>query len=300
MPVWSNALGSLQYHLLTATSALETAGVEDARLTAEVLLGKAIDRSRAAVLARLEEPLAADQAAQFQEWVARAADHEPLAYLVGEREFFGLPLRVTPDVLVPRPETELLVERGLVWLREIGSSSHLAQPNQPRRVIDVGTGSGAIVIALALRWPEASYTAVDVSADALAVAQANARRHGVDGRITFRQHDLLPVGEFDLICANLPYIPTRTLNTLPVARHEPRLALDGGDDGLALIRRLLQQAPAQATLLLEIQSDQAARVCALTSGRACTVHRDLGGLDRVVELSGQRTNNVTHPQTLHQ
>jgi release factor glutamine methyltransferase len=285
----------VQHHLLTAASVLERAGVEDARLTAEVLLAKAIGRSRAGMLARLEDALDAAQAAYFQEWVARAADHEPLAYLTGEREFFGLALRITPDVLVPRPETELLVARALAllagdggWGKTEDGGRKTAEPpvfpGPSSSVVDIGTGSGAIAIALATHWPAARYTAVDVSADALSLAHENARRHGVDGRITFLTHDLLPDGAFDLICANLPYIPTRALNALSVARHEPRLALDGGDDGLTLIRRLLQQAPAGATLLLEIQYDQAARVCALAPDRACAIHRDLSGLDRLVEL----------------
>ncbi len=273
--------------LQEAVGQIRAGGVDDARLTAEVLLAHVLDIGRAQLLARFERTPDSAQQTRYLELAARAAAGEPLAYLLGRREFLGIDFEVTADVLVPRPETELLVERALLWLGD-----------RPTHVIDVGTGSGIIALAIAIRCPQARITAIDRSPAALAVARRNADRHGVAARVTFVEQDLLDptssarLEPADLICANLPYIPSGDLATLDVSRHEPRLALDGGSDGLDLIRRLLAQAPvvlkAEGALLLEIEARQGSAVAALAAtafpGAAVEVLRDLAGLDRVVAV----------------
>lgn len=264
-------------------------------LTAQVLLAHVTGLTRTQVLARPEQPLSEAQQAQFAALLARAAEGEPLAYLTGEREFCGLAFWVDHHVLVPRPETELLVE--------LGSAA------RPRRILDVGTGSGCLAIALAVRLPQAMVMAVDIAPEALALARRNAARHGVERRLTFIKSDLLsawlpssdpfatnlPVARppaFDLIVANLPYIDSDELRGLAVARHEPALALDGGPGGLKLIERLLRQAPRflapHGLLLLEIGAAQSVPALALARAAfphaSVTVHQDLAGLDRVVAL----------------
>lgn len=268
-----------------AAGRIRAGGVDDARLTAEALWAHVLGFSRAQLLARLERvPSEPDQARVF-ELVARAAGGEPLAYLTGHREFLGLDFEVTADVLVPRPETELLVEQALGRLG-----------NRPAHVIDVGTGSGIIAISIAVKDPQVRVTAIDRSPAALSVARRNAERHGVSERIRFLEQNLLdPTASLDpadLICANLPYIPGDDLADLAVSRHEPRIALDGGLDGLDLIRRLLMQSPAvlapAGALLLEIEARQGPAVAALASmafpDARVLVLRDLAGMDRVVSV----------------
>ncbi|MBL8057977.1 MAG: peptide chain release factor N(5)-glutamine methyltransferase [Anaerolineales bacterium] len=274
--------------LHTAQAAL--AGADAPRLTAEVLLAQVLGLGRAQVLARPAQALSPDQQTAFTQLVARAAQGEPLPYLTGRREFHGLEFLVDPRVLIPRPETELLVDQALAFLA--------AQPaGADRPVLDVGTGSGCIAVTLAVKHPAASVTAVDVSAEALAVAAANAARHGVLGRVSFFQSDLLsglpqrPAG-FHLLCANLPYIPSETLAGLPVARFEPRLALDGGPDGLRWVRRLLVDAPRVMApggrLLLEIEHRQGALALELARqafpGALAVLQPDYAGLDRLLSL----------------
>jgi release factor glutamine methyltransferase len=191
---------------------------------------------RPGLYCRLNEVPAPAVIDSFEQLVERRLRGEPLAYLTGEREFMGLSFNVSPAVLVPRPETELLVETALVLLREGGPSP---------LVVDVGTGSGAIAVSLAVHHPPVRVVAVDISGAALVVARANARRHGVADRVSFVQGNLLADigGPADLIAANLPYIPSGELDGLPAeVRCEPRLALDGGPDGLDLYRRLVPQA----------------------------------------------------------
>ncbi|MCS6889938.1 MAG: peptide chain release factor N(5)-glutamine methyltransferase, partial [Chloroflexus sp.] len=182
------------------------------------------------------------------------------------REFHGLEFAVDARMLVPRPETELLVDLALDFLNTENAE------NTEKKVLDVGTGSGCIAVTIAVKHPAASVTATDISEDALAVARANAARHGVAQRIAFFRSDLLSSfrllpASFDLITANLPYIASDELCALPVAKHEPRLALDGGPDGLLWIRRLLVDAPRAlkpgGLLLLEIGATQGATVTAL-------------------------------------
>jgi release factor glutamine methyltransferase len=255
-------------------------------IDAPLLLMHVLGVDRAALLTHPERALTPEQAATFRALIVQRAAGIPLPHLTGTRAFYDLDFAVTPDVLIPRPETEHLVESALQWARcEI-------------RLADVGTGSGAIAVTLAVHLPEARVWAVDISAAALEVARHNAIRHGVAERITFVQGDLLepliaadqPV---DLIAANLPYIASDELQTLPVAQHEPLIALDGGADGLDLIRRLLVQAPRvlakKGLLLMEIAAGQGARVCELSAaafpGAHVTLIHDYAGLDRVVRVA---------------
>ena len=259
-------------------------------LDAPLLLAHVLGCEQAALLAHPQRPLTPAQSAAFCALVARRADGIPLAYLTGERAFYDLTLIVTPDVLIPRPETEHLVERALAWAQGRAGSP---------RIADVGAGSGAIAVTLARHLPAARVWALDVSRAALGVARRNAARYDLGERIHCVQADLLgPLlgarGAFDLIAANLPYVPTSALEALPVSRREPRLALDGGPDGLAVIRRLLAQVPrvlaADGLLLLEIEATQGERAAALAAaalpGARVTVHADYAGHDRVI--SAQR------------
>lgn len=260
-------------------------GSETANLDAQVLLAHLLGVERTWLLARPEIELSSTQQASWAKHLFRLEQGEALPYVLGEWEFYGLSFGVTPDVLIPRPETELLVESALEWL----------EANQKRRrAIDVGTGSGCIAITLAVKVPDLAITASDVSLPALKVARRNARRHQVSGRVEFTQADLLAgqSGPIDLICANLPYIPNPRLAGLDVAKREPRLALDGGPDGLRLIKRLLQEAKSVLApggqLLAEIDESQEASASGLAQaffpGATITVSEDLTGKARLLRL----------------
>jgi release factor glutamine methyltransferase len=219
--------------------------------------------------------------------IRRRARHEPVAYIVGRRAFFDLELKVSPAVLIPRPETEHLVEEALRW---VASHPEIAQ------VADVGTGSGALAICLAGRLPRARVWAVDVSPEALQVAAENVGRYSLGKRITLVCSDLLSQikGPFDLIVANLPYVPHDEIETLmpDVAQFEPHLALGGGPDGLNLLRRLAAQLPTRLTrpglALLEMDPRQAETVQALVQAQLpdarCSVLSDYAGLARLVRV----------------
>lgn len=260
-------------------------------LDASVLIAHLLSRPRTWVMAHPELSLTPQQKEQLDDSLRRLELGESFPYVLGHWEFFGLDFEVTPDVLIPRPETELLVERALVWLRE--------SPVR-RTVADVGTGSGVIAVAIAVNMPDVHVLATDISHGALEVARRNALKHGVSHRIDFVQCDLLPGHmaslatelHFDLICANLPYIPTETLHRLPVFEREPSRALDGGEDGLELIRRLLNLGPAwlapNGLLLLEIESTRSIQAlnlaCDLFSQASIHLHQDLAGQDRLLEI----------------
>jgi len=216
----------------------------EAEIEAEVLVRFAIDPvafpSKSHLYARYEDEITPDVAARFDAVLTRRLAHEPTAYITGRREFYGLEFRVTPDVLIPRPETEMLVEAAIKLAN--------AEPGRGRlRIADIGSGSGCVAVALAVALPRAEIYASDASRASLAVARENARRHSVERRIAFRPgHLLTSIHDYvDLIVANLPYVTTDDWSRLPpeLREHEPRPALDGGEDGLDLIRALLRQAP---------------------------------------------------------
>jgi release factor glutamine methyltransferase len=259
-----------------AVTAIAAAGAETPRLDAELLLGHALGVDRAALVMAPEREVTGPAVRAFQELVRRrSVGREPVAYLLGRRGFRALELEVDGRVLVPRPETELLVEVAVGLPRGA-------------RVADVGTGSGAVALALKDERPDLDVVATDVSGDALAVARANAARLGLD--VTFVRGDLLDgAGEVDAIVANPPYVAEADRATLPpeVARHEPPVALFAGDDGLAVLRRLAQRAGASAARLVavEVGAGQAEAVEALLRAAGFEVaerHRDLAGIERVV------------------
>lgn len=260
---------------LLGEASARLAGASDSpRLDAELLLGEVLGVDRVALVLRARCAVGAEQRARFGALLERRAAHEPVAYLLGRRAFRGIELQVDPRVLIPRPETELLVEAG-VALPAAAS------------VIDVGTGSGAVALALADERPDLRVSGVDVSPEAVAVAEANASRLGLD--VSFRVGDLLAgCAPCDAVLANLPYVETACRLPSDVADHEPSLALDGGADGLHLIRRLVAQAAARpwpALLGLEIGAAQGPAVAALVAEAgfgAVEVRRDLAGHDRVV------------------
>ncbi|MBI5844377.1 MAG: peptide chain release factor N(5)-glutamine methyltransferase [Deltaproteobacteria bacterium] len=246
-------------------------GVDSPRLTAEVLLAKILSLTRTQLFLRFDQPLTAVELADFKNIIKRRASREPLAHITGEREFFSLPFSVSPDVLIPRPETEMLVETAL---SAMDSMKDLA----PMSVLDLGTGSGAIICALAWERPGNAFTGLDRSEKALSVARKNAEKLGL-GHIRLLASDwfsALPVGEkFHVIVSNPPYIPSRVIPTLSpeVCRHEPVSALDGGPDGLDAIRAIISRAPEflhpGGCLIFEIGFDQKEAATALftESGR---------------------------------
>jgi release factor glutamine methyltransferase len=252
---------------------------DTAALDAQVLLAHILGKPRSWVLAHPEVVLTPDQSNILASSLARLEGGEPLPYILGHWEFFGLDFKVTPATLIPRPETELLVERALDWLR--------LNPGR-RLAVDVGTGTGCIAVALAAHVLDLRLLACDLSLEALRVAQRNSYLHGVQERVFCLQTDLLPAvfQKFDLICANLPYIPSATLRYLRVARQEPSLALDGGLDGLDLIRRLLQSASGVLApgglVLLEIEASRG--VAALELARSAFPHL---GVELIQDLAGR-------------
>lgn len=278
------------------TGYLTGKGIERARLDAEVMLADLLGMERVGLYLNFDRPLQKDELAAFRERVRRRAAREPVAYIVGRREFYGLDLAVDPRVLVPRPETELLVDLALARLKS--RSAEAPHGGEGECLVDLGTGSGAIALALAHERLEARVWALDKSMEALEVARANALRLGLEARIAFHQGDLLAplagLGKtFDLIAANLPYVPRPAFADMPldVKAFEPRRALDGGEDGLGLIRPAIHQAlpllsPGGA-FILEIWPSQAEAV--LTQARdegygPAGVHQDLAGHDRAVVL----------------
>jgi release factor glutamine methyltransferase len=260
---------------------LREKGIEEGRLDAELLLSDALSLDRVGLYLNYDRPLTSAELTSFRERVGRRARREPLQYILGRVEFWSLSFAVNPAVLVPRPDTEILVEETLKR-----SSADAA-------ILDVGAGSGAIAIALAYELPGAAVVGVDISPAALEVAAENARRNGVDGRVRFQDADLarLPEGPFDLIVSNPPYIPSGDLAALmpEVRDFEPRLALDGGRDGLDSYRLLACQAPGLLRpggwLLLEVGIGQATAVRELLAGAGLLdlfSRDDYAGIPRVV------------------
>ncbi len=279
---------TIQRVLLWATGDLKTRGSSSPRLDAELMLCLALSVDRIALVVDASRPLSKDELARYRELHKRRRGGEPIAYLRGEREFFGRSFRVDPRVLVPRPETEFLIEVALK------RTSHVSLGC---RTLDLCTGSGCVAVTLACERPNNRVWATDLSADALVVAEHNAYRQGAH-RIAFFQGDLfaaLPRGaRFDLLVANAPYIARAEIETLApdVRNFEPRLALDGGGDGLDVLRRLCAEAPAfldkSGVIALEIGADQGESVPDLLREAgflAIEVRRDYAGLDRVVSAT---------------
>jgi release factor glutamine methyltransferase len=254
-------------------------------LDAQVLLAHVLKQPRTWILAHPQFELTPEQRREIEASIKRLLDGEPLPYVLGHWEFYGLDFIVTPDVLIPRPETELLVETAQKWLESNPA---------PRRAADIGTGCGCIAISMAVHTPDLHILATDISAAALQVAQRNAIKHQVDSSISFAQCDLFPPNRqtFDLICANLPYIPSEILKNLSVYQSEPSLALEGGPQGLTPIRRLLQNAAERLTggglMLLEIEASQgepaAAEARANLPSASIEVLADLAGRDRLLKI----------------
>jgi release factor glutamine methyltransferase len=271
-----------------ARERLTRAGIppDQAAVDAEVLARAAAGWDRASYLARRAEPADAAAATRFESCIRRREAREPVAYILGTREFWGLEFLVTPAVLIPRPETEFIVESAL---------ARFADRARAWRIADVGTGSGCLAVALAVELPHARITATDISPDALAVARANAERHDVGDRIDLVRTSLLDAvaGPFDLIVANPPYVPRTHEPTLSpdVRDHEPDTALyGGGDDGLDEIRALVAQAPSRLApdgwLQMEFGFGQgdAVRAAAASAGGLDVVEilRDLQGHERTL------------------
>ncbi len=254
-----------------------------ARLDTEVLLAHTLGATRTWVIAHPEHIVPPDSARQFDAALQRLAAGEPLPYLLGHWEFYGRDFIVTPAVLIPRPETELLIDTALAAAKDRPATL---------RLIDIGSGSGCIALTLAHALPQAAVFATDTSIEALAVAAKNARQHALYQRVQLHHGDLFAGldGPFDLICANPPYIASDELQQLAVSKYEPRVALDGGPDGLDVIRRLLRKVRNQlrpgGLLLVEIGSGQRAKVRMLArrafSGATIDIKPDLAGLDRLL------------------
>lgn len=257
-------------------------------LDAQVLLTHVLGQSRTWLLAHPEAKLTQDQNSKFNQAISRIQANVPLPYVIGHWEFYGLEFALSPAVLIPRPETELLVEQAISWLA--------LNPNR-RKAADIGTGSGCIAVTLAQQISDLDVIATDISEDALQIAEQNAQHHQVDQRIRFLQSDLLPTldiwgAKSDLICANLPYIPTAILHSLKVFGREPVLALDGGADGLNTIRRLLSKIPQYlqpgGLLLLEIDSSQGIPALTLVQkafpDARVQLLPDLAGHDRLIRV----------------
>ena len=267
---------------------MSTHGIPDSNLEAEVLLRHILKYDRARFYASLGETVSAENIECALSLTERRISHEPLAHITGHREFYGLDFRITPAVLIPRQETELLVEEALKFAVERGDGNI--------SVADIGTGSGAIAVSLAVNLPQAKVYATDCSEQALATADLNRRRHGVTDRITLLEGDLLaPLPQpVDLIVSNPPYISSDLLSGLaPEVRREPRLALDGGKEGLEVINRLLKQSPAKlnagGSILVEISPEQNTAVSEMAKAQfpvADISHaNDLLGLPRCVIVS---------------
>jgi release factor glutamine methyltransferase len=265
--------GNLKDILNTAAERLHD--LPSARRDAELLLMRAAGRDRAWLMTHADAELTAEQISKFEGWVARRVRQEPVQYILGETEFYGLALRVTPDVLSPRPETEHLVEAVLARV------SHDAVV----RICDMGTGSGAIAVALAHALPRAEVTALDISVVALEIAKENAARHGVGGRIRFVESDLLSAvrsERFDVVVSNPPYVRDDEVLEMQVREFEPRGALFAGATGLEVYERLIPEAREALVpggwLLMEIGHGQRDAVANLL--------RDWDGVEFVTDLQG--------------
>ena len=268
---------------------LDAANIPDSRLEAEVMAMNVVKMLRHDIFAQQEMELSVQQEQELAQIVDRRLTREPLAYILGYREFYGVNLLVTPAVLIPRPETETLVEQALFM-------SLMGMETAELVIADVGTGTGAIAISLAIHLPAARIYALDMFDDVLDVASYNIRAHNVSDRITLAKGDLLePLPEpVDMVVANLPYLPSDRISSLqPEVQKEPRSALDGGNDGLDLVRRLIPQAAGKlkehGVIILELDPEQAPVLEDLARQHfpeaTITVEQDLAGMDRVFVIN---------------
>lgn len=283
---------TVEQSLRHAARQLEESGIATARLDAEVLLAGALGAERIHLYSDPGRRLTPEESSRYGEFIRRRSEGENVAYIRGRKEFYSLAFAVTPAVLIPRPETELLVDLALEALRK----SNAPAP----RVLDLATGSGCIAISIAKNHPACRIVASDISRDALAVARHNAEAHGVAGRIEFVESNgvqgLINRGPFDVIVSNPPYIRTRDIDLLDagIRRYEPRLALDGGGDGLCFYREAIPQMPRLIApggiVLFEIGWDQGEEVSELMltafPKSAAEVRKDGAGMDRVVGMFG--------------
>lgn len=273
---------TVQEVLRRAADHLQKHGSDSPRLDAELLLAHSLGMRRLDLYMQFDRPATEAQLAPYRALIARRAHGEPVAYLIGRKEFMALEFEVTPSVLVPNPDTEALVQRAVAIARDLGG---------PVRAADVGTGSGCIAVAVAHYAPNAEVWATDVSEDALEVAARNVARHGLASRVHLLCGDLLDPAprDLDLVCANLPYVDPAADLTREV-RAQPAAALFAGDGGAEAVTRLVSQAPAHlragGRMLVEVDPKIVDRVA--TAARAFfaqqRVHRDLGGHERVLEL----------------
>ncbi len=261
---------------------LEEKGCSSPRLDAELLLGHVLGLDRLDLYLNFDKPLNPQEVEQYRRFIGQRGQRIPVAYLTGEREFYALPIRVNENVLIPRPETEFVVDKVL----------ELVEPNDPLEILELGTGSGAIALALVCQDPNFKVTAVDISPEALKVAEANAKRLEVDSQIRFVRSDLFGnvSGTYSVICSNPPYIKREELRILaPEVGVEPALALDGGLDGLVFYGKILNQAASfleqPGFVVLEIGWDQAHDVRSIGEKAGFTyleTVKDYAGQDRVV------------------
>lgn len=267
---------------------LSDAGVADPRREAASLLTFALDKPSAFLIAHPEYELTIDEAARLDEYIARRANREPFQYITGRQEFYGLDFEVTPDVLIPRPETEILVEEAIKERKKLNELNKLA-------FCEIGVGSGCIAVSILHNVPAATAVAIDISAKALAVAERNAERHGVAGRLSFQIGDIFDAvtDKFDVIVSNPPYIPDADLTDMQqeVRDFEPHNALFAGTDGLDIIRRIIDDAPEHlnrgGSLLMEIgfgQSKVLGDIVDLRIWSRLEFIPDLQGIDRVLKV----------------
>jgi release factor glutamine methyltransferase len=258
------------------------------QLDAQVLLAHIIQKPRSWVIAHPDHAVKKEKLENFDLALIKLEANEPLPFVLGKWDFFGLEFDITKDVLIPRPETELLVEKAIAWLQTFPES---------RAIADIGTGSGVIAVTIAMHVPDARILATDISPSALEVAKGNAEKFNVCHQIDFVECDLLPESKverstFDLICSNPPYIPSGILCQLPIFGREPTLALDGGADGLDLYRRLFKLAPnwlaSNGMMLFETEATLGVKTLSLAYDSFSDVnihlHQDLAGHDRLLEI----------------
>ncbi|HVA87345.1 MAG TPA: peptide chain release factor N(5)-glutamine methyltransferase [Candidatus Saccharimonadales bacterium] len=295
-------MATVEALLRDGVSRLRESGSETPRLDAELLLGQAVGLDRTAIVAHPEAPVGEGAARRFATDLGRRATGEPVAYIRGFKEFYGLALVADARALIPRPETELIVELGLAEVLHRLTRAARPAGTPPLRVADVGTGSGTIAVSMAVALRrcgaarDVDLFATDISPEALQLARENAVGHGVADRMRFAEADLLPPvlqAPFDVLLANLPYVASNAIAGLPVAASfEPRLALDGGPDGLAVIERLLgrltEAIRPDGTALLEIGSDQDDAMVALVErvlpDWSCRIEPDLASHPRVARI----------------